>query len=69
MTEQIKLCCDCKYYRKNWFSHLLGDTNYDNCSHPLVSGDVVNGKNFLSCKTSRNYRCGYEGKFWEEKKK
>ena len=68
MVNDIKLCKDCKWYKKNWFSHLLGDTNNDNCSHPLVSGDVINGKNLLWCKTARNCRCGYQGKFWEARK-
>ena len=68
MTEQIKLCCRCKYYRKNYYSHLCGDP-WDFCSHPKVTDDVVNGNNRIYCKTARTYRCGYEGKYFEEKKK
>lgn len=67
MTE-IKLCKDCKFYRKDWFGHLFTYNSWDCCSHPKVTDDLVNATNKVYCKTARTYRCGYEGKFWEERK-
>ena len=68
MTEHIRLCCDCKYYKKDWFAHITGSGDtFDLCLHPLVTGNVVTGKhNGLYCDTTRRFHeCGYEGKLWE----
>lgn len=69
MAEQVKLCRDCKYYKKDWspISALFGDS-YDECTHPRVTGDVVNGRITVYCKTARNYLCGHSGEFWEKRK-
>jgi hypothetical protein len=67
MTEQIKLCCDCKFHKKDWLGHLFRDP-WDYCSHPKVTDNVVNGKRKVFCKTARTYRCDYEAKYWEERK-
>ena len=44
MTD-IKLCKDCKWYKKDWGARLTGygDT-FDLCLHPALTGNVVTGK-------------------------
>ena len=44
MTD-IKLCKDCKHYKKDWGARLtgFGDT-FDLCLHPLVTENIVTGK-------------------------
>ena len=44
MTE-LRLCEDCKYYKKDWSARFTGygDT-FDVCLHPLVTGNVVTEK-------------------------
>ena len=70
MTE-IRLCKDCKYYKRDWSGHLTGygDT-FDLCLHPLVTGNVVTGKhNGRYCDGERKFHeCGYDGKLWEARK-
>jgi hypothetical protein len=41
----IKLCKDCKHYKRDWGARLTGygDT-FDLCLHPLVTENVVTGK-------------------------
>jgi len=69
MTE-IKLCKDCKHYKRDWFAHITGSGDtFDLCVHPLATGNVVTGKfNGQYCDSVRKYHgCGMEGKFWEAK--
>jgi hypothetical protein len=71
MTEPIRLCCDCKYYKKDWIARITGSGDiYDRCVHPIVTGNVVTGKsNGYYCDTTRRFHeCGYEGKLWEARK-
>jgi len=67
----IKLCKDCKHYKKDWSARItgFGDT-FDLCLHPLVTGNVVTGKtDGRYCDNVRKfYGCGMEGKYWEAKK-
>lgn len=78
MTE-LKLCCDCRWYKKDWISHLLGKGHlYDRCVCPrmfwseeidLVSGEVYEPK---YCYQNRGYTqysmvCGPNGDYWEAK--
>ena len=71
MTEPTRLCCDCRWYKKDWSARItgFGDT-FDLCLHPLLTGNVVTGKNDGGfCYSMRNYReCGMEGKYWEARK-
>ena len=71
MTEPIRLCCDCKHYKRDWGARLTGygDT-FDLCLHPLVTENVVTGKsNGKYCDHVRKYYgCGMEGKYWENTK-
>ena len=71
MTELIKLCKDCKHYKRDWGARLTGygDT-FDLCLHPLVTENVVTGKsNVKYCDHVRKYYgCGMEGKYFEARK-
>jgi hypothetical protein len=70
MTE-MKLCKDCKYYKKDWSSHIIGSGDtFDLCLHPLVTGNVVTGKNNgRYCDSERKFhKCGMDGKLWEARK-
>ena len=71
MTELIKLCKDCKHYKRDWGARLTGygDT-FDLCLHPLVTENVVTGKsNGKYCDHVRKYYgCGMEGKYFEARK-
>jgi hypothetical protein len=69
MTE-MKLCKDCKFYKKNWFMHLFERSDrYDKCLNPIFNQNPVTGKtNGLYCDNTRKYHgCGMEGKYWEAK--
>jgi hypothetical protein len=70
MTEPIKLCKDCKWYKKSWFEHLTGSGDqYDTCLNPVLSQNLVTGRsNGKYCDHARKYyECGKEGKYWEAK--
>ena len=72
MTEPIKLCKDCKHYKKDWYSRITGygDT-FDFCVNPrLVAVNPVTGKTTGAfCDTMRKFHgCGMEGKYWEARK-
>ena len=70
MTEPIRLCKDCKHYKKDWSAHITGSGDrFDVCVHPIVTGNVVTGKsNGYYCDTIRRFhKCGYDGKLWEAK--
>ena len=70
MTEHIRLCKDCKWYRKDWLEHLIGtgDT-FDLCFNPIACGNFVTGRSKgRYCNTERSFhQCGAEGKLWEAK--
>lgn len=71
MTEPIRLCCDCRYYKKDWGAHITGQGDrFDLCFNPLLNGNVVTGKSPSGyCDLVRMYRaCGMEGKLWEARK-
>ena len=66
-----KLCVNCRWYRKDWISHLLfmGD-RYDRCFRPS-NENLVTGESYAKfCEIERKYEpptaCGKEGKYWEE---
>ncbi len=70
-----KLCKDCKYYRKDWFSHLMGTGHrLDTCSSPNTSTNLVTGNENRFCDMLRSkrweeldYSCRPDGRFWEQK--
>lgn len=80
MTE-LKLCKDCKWYKKDWIAHLLGKGHlYDRC---MVSPrmfcceeiNLVSGKfqKLKYCYQNRGYTqysmvCGPNGDYWEARK-
>ena len=70
-----KLCKDCKYYRKDWFSHIIGmGDRYDMCTSPNTTQNFVTGYEKRFCEMLRSnrwkyldYSCSPDGKFWEAK--
>ena len=70
MTD-LKLCKDCKWYKKDWSARFtgFGDT-FDLCLHPALTGNLVTAKNNgRYCDSMRKYHeCGTEGKLWEARK-
>ena len=71
MTELIKLCKDCKHYKRDWGARItgFGDT-FDLCLHPRVTENIVTGtSNGKYCDHVRKYYgCGMEGKYFEARK-
>ena len=74
MTDEIKLCRNCKYYKKDWVSHLFpifghkGD--FDECRREvnLVTGE----KKVDYCNIERKDlyplpTCGPEAKYFEKR--
>jgi hypothetical protein len=69
-----KLCIDCKFYTKNFFTFSefgkcsLFPKEQDN-SYFLVNGNISNNTEYHYCSTARNSdrMCGEEGKFYEKK--
>ena len=76
MTEPIKLCKDCKWYRKSWLEHILMRTSmYDMCACPSTTQNPVSGYENRFCDMLRaerweefDYSCGPEGRYWEARK-
>lgn len=70
-----KLCTNCKFYTKDFFS----SSEFGKCalffevkpSSELVNGDTRTYKEYHFCSVSRHFEhlCGNEGKFYEEKPK
>lgn len=70
MTEPIRLCKDCRWYRKDWLRHLTGaGDEYDLCFNPIVCKNFVTGGSIgRYCDTQRKFcDCGPTGKLWEAK--
>ena len=72
MTE-LRLCKDCKWYKKSWFEHFTGSGDrFDMCFNPVLSENLVTGKvkGGRCCSFMRMYSggCGVAGKYWEARK-
>ena len=72
MTE-LRLCKDCKWYKKSWVEHLIfGSDADDKCFHPVLSENLVTGKvkggRFCDLMRKAYAGCGEEGKYWEARK-
>ena len=71
MTE-LKLCKDCKHYRKDWYARITGHGNaFDMCFNPLLNApDPVTGElKGRFCDTMRRYhQCGMYAKYFEARK-
>jgi hypothetical protein len=67
MTD-IKLCKDCKHYKRDWGARItgFGDT-FDLCLHPALTGKVKGGR-FCDMMRRSYAGCGEEGKYWEARK-
>lgn len=67
--SELRLCKDCKYYRKDFYAHFVGVYNLDRCSNPVVTDDFVNGKESTYCSIAREgARCGKDANLWESRK-
>ena len=69
--KMIKLCKDCKWYKKDWITHLMERSDrFDKCLSPALNENLVTGKsNGYYCDTTRRFhKCGMEGKLWEARK-
>ena len=72
----MKLCKDCKFYRKDWIAHILGRTHtYDTCACPDTTKNPVTGNENRFCDMLRakrweklDHSCGPEAKYFEAKK-
>jgi hypothetical protein len=75
-SEKPKLCINCKFYTKDFFTYFIG-SEFGKCSRfTLEKNDnyLVNGvKKIVTekyyCSTARISTCGKEGKFYEEREK
>ena len=71
----MKLCKDCKYYRKDWLTHLFGmGFRHDTCASPNTTQNPVTGYDKRFCDMLRSsrwemldYSCRPDGRFWEAK--
>jgi hypothetical protein len=72
MTEPIRLCCDCKFYKRDWISHIvMGSDGLDKCLNPIVNENLVSGKNegkFCEIQRGSYGGCGRDGKYFEARK-
>ena len=77
MSEDIKLCKDCKFAKRNLtdFILFLGSYRFAKCNHPSAminpnSDYYVTGgsSDYYFCSTQRAYDCGKQGKYFEPKK-
>jgi hypothetical protein len=71
----MKLCKDCKWYRKSWFEHLVGaGDRFDTCASPNTTQNLVSGYEQRFCDMLRaerwkelDWSCRPEGRYWEGK--
>jgi hypothetical protein len=79
MTDDVKFCKDCKFFKVGWFDKLINYNRFGKCtkmSHAvedddhvyLVSGIKTERKDFYYASTVRSYYCGKDA-FWYEPKK
>ena len=71
--NDLKLCKDCKWYKKSWVEHFIfGSDADDKCFHPVLSENLITGKKKGGCfcynKRLPYGGCGEEGKYWEARK-
>lgn len=71
---ELKLCKNCKHYRKDFFAHLFKRSDEsDMCSNPVFMENLITGnftrKNWKLCKVQRYYQhlCGKNGDHFELK--
>lgn len=64
MSEPVRLCKDCRWYRRRWYQ----DTGTAQCAQPSVASPV-DGSPILYCQSLRyeHSRCGPGGKLFESK--
>ena len=69
----LKLCKDCKWYKKSWVEHLIfGSDADDTCHNPVLSENLVTGQiqggRFCDMMRRPYGGCSEEGKYWEARK-
>lgn len=73
MTEQLRFCKDCKFFRMTLFQQLFLEINFARCTHPkaleLSADGMVDGKTGYYCSSMRICSCGTEAKYFEARKK
>lgn len=78
MTEDVKFCKDCKFFKVGWFDKLIGFNRFGNCTKMwhaveddervyLVSGIKTENKEFYFASTVRTYYCGKDAQWYEPK--
>jgi hypothetical protein len=80
MTDDVKFCKDCKFFKVGWFDKLINYNRFGKCTkfvfHAvkdeerfyLVSGIKTERKDFYYASTVRSYYCGKEAQWYEPKK-
>ena len=69
-NQTVRLCKDCKHYKKNWFEHFFNRSDtYDKCLNPIFDQNPVTGKiKGRYCDNMRKFHgCGMDAKYWEAK--
>ena len=76
MTNDVKFCKDCKFYKLNFIDRLLGWDRHGQCSRSSYE-DVsqidymITGRRgkvrYYYASTMRSYDCGTEAKWYEPK--
>ena len=79
MTDNVKFCKDCKFFKVGWFDKLINYNRFGKCTkmwHDCVDEErfyLVNGikhenKEFYFASTVRTYYCGKDAIWYEPKK-
>jgi hypothetical protein len=77
MNNDIKLCKDCKFVKRNLVDlfFFLDSYRFAKCTHPSAimnpnSDYYVTGNagDYYYCSTQRDYECGKQGKYFQSKK-
>ena len=68
MSNPVKLCSDCKYFKIS----KVDTSRYSKCSHPNMSPylDMVIGKvvfSYANINRNKEFLCGKDAKYFEEK--
>ena len=68
----MKLCIDCKHFKRDWLYYLGHGDRFSKCVRPegisLVNGKPCIKIKFADLERNYDYNCGEEAKYFEEKK-
>jgi hypothetical protein len=67
----MKLCKDCKWFRRNLVGRLIANEKQE-CTRPGLSKNIVTGKvGYRPCYVERDklpaFGCGIDAQYWEAK--